>query len=162
MISVYVAAASAEIERAEHAMAACREAGLTVVSTWAENIRRVGASNPRDASRRDRMRWAHDDLAQVASADLLWLLVPPVGTATIGAWIEFGSVIAWKPGRVVASGDTMSTIFCALVDREYTSDGSALEAVLHKARNLPWHGKDKLGVVVDAVDAAAIARRYWP
>lgn len=91
-MKVYVAGSSAEMERAEKQMAALRVAGIEVTSTWPEVIKKVGAANPMDASREDRAMWAATDLAEVASSDVFWLLLPN-GAPSAGAFTELGYAV---------------------------------------------------------------------
>ena len=125
-LRVYVAGSSAETERAVRCMNWLRDHGIVVTSSWPEVIATVGIANPRNAPRDDRATWTQTDLAEVQTADVLWLLAP--NTPTRGAWIEYGFALA--VGRmVVASGDTKQTIFTAIGD-EYGTDAEALEALL--------------------------------
>jgi hypothetical protein len=138
---VYVAAASSEIERAEKWMARLREAGVEVVSTWPEVIRKVGAANPMEASREERAGWASADLSELSSANVLWLLLPEKPTS--GMWIEYGYGLCFgavaKEAReagvegapkfqIVSSGIERS-IFTALAPN-YESDEVAFEMIV--------------------------------
>lgn len=126
---VYIAAASTpdEMLRVERCARALAEVGIEITSTWPTVIGQVGATNPRNASVGDRRAWSAQDLSEVANADALWLLCPPSGAATRGAWCEMG--YAWAKGRlVIASGDTKQTIFTAL-GAEYDTDDEALHAL---------------------------------
>ena len=152
--SIYVAASSADIDRAERWIRALRDAGHRVTSTWPEVIRaQPGAvSNPRDATDAARCTWSVDDMRQIFEADVLWFLAPPADMPTRGAWIEFG--YAYARGRsIVSSGDTKQSIFCAL-GVELASDADAF-AWICRASVAPapgyccvhaqWHGTDGEG-----------------
>lgn len=128
-ISVYIAASSLEIERAERCRDLARAAGLQVVSTWTDSVRAVGESNPRTATREQREAWAMACLREVHSADVLWLLAPAATAPTRGAWAELGYASAFRRIRIVASGDTAQSIFCALADLETPNDADALAAI---------------------------------
>jgi hypothetical protein len=138
-MKIYVAAASSEMERAEKWMAALRSAGIEVVSTWPEVIRKVGSANPMGASREDRAMWASTDLAEVSSADVFWLLL---GKPTSGAWVELGYAVMLgavaKQARLaeiegvpdlwlICSG-TETSIFSALA-HHYATDEEAFRAL---------------------------------
>ncbi|MGH7176522.1 MAG: hypothetical protein ACREJC_03990 [Tepidisphaeraceae bacterium] len=137
-MKIYVAAASSEIERAEKWIAALREAGFEVVSTWPEVIRQVGQANPMQASREDRAGWAAEDLSQVATAEVFWFLL---GKPTAGAYTEFGYALflgamsqeARLAGvnapiyRLLTSG-TETSIFTALAIH-FETDEKAFEAL---------------------------------
>lgn len=123
-MKVYVAASSAEIERAEAAIASLRDLGIQVTSTWPAVVRSVGVSNPRGASRADRRAWSETDLLELAAAEHLWLLAPGPESPTRGAWVELG--YARAAGLViVSSGDTLQSIFPAL-GLEFATDADAL------------------------------------
>ena len=130
-LRVYVAASALEIERARAAMAALRAAGVRVTSTWIASIEAAGASNPRDASPEQRRAWSMSDLAEIRAADVLWLLAPAATAPTRGAWTELGFMYALGR-RIVCSGDTRQSIFCALGE-EYDSDEHALAAIVELA-----------------------------
>jgi hypothetical protein len=139
-MKIYVAAASSEIERAEKRMAQLKEIGFDVVSTWPEVIRKVGSANPIEASREDRATWAAEDLSQVATAEVLWYLIPE-SAPTDGANVEFGYALmlgvmsqeARAAGinapvyRLLTSGKERS-IFTALAIH-YKTDEEALTAL---------------------------------
>lgn len=139
---VYIAAASApsEIERVERWTAKLAEIGVEVVSTWPEQVKRVGAANPRYASHEQRREWARICVDQVAVANLLWLLCPPEGVTTRGAWFEFGAAEACGTDTI-ASGDTKQTIFTALADEECSNDEGAFAMV--KAWAEAWDARQK-------------------
>ena len=134
---LYLAASSADIDRAKRWHQKLVAAGVEVVSTWISVVAQVDDANPRDASRRQRLDWSADDLAQVASASVLWFLVPPLDKPTRGAWIEFGYAVAAthvEPDprmrtRLVCSGDTKQSIFCALGE-EFEADDDAFARIL--------------------------------
>jgi hypothetical protein len=126
--TVYIAASSADIDRAEHWRDRLVAVGVRVVGTWMANIRTVGDANPRTASADLRSYWSRTCLEQVADADAFWLLVPGADKPTAGAWIELGYALGCDL-RIVCSGDTKRSIFCALGD-EYASDEDAFAAVV--------------------------------
>lgn len=128
-LRVYLAGASTpdQIDRVRSWSARLRDAGIVVVSTWPDAIAQVGAANPRDAAAEQRCRWSAQDLREVHRADVLWLLCPPAGTTTCGAWVELGYAYA-SALSIVASGDTRQSIFTSL-GVECTSDELAFEAL---------------------------------
>jgi len=146
-LQVYVAGASAEMERAEGWMRKLREAGITVTSTWPDVIRKVGAANPMDAPRADRLGWAIDDVRQVVESNVFWLLLPQ-GKVSAGAYTELGCAIAMTlfskqaelaglpaaPYKILVSG-VETSIFTALgthatTDEEAFNSLVAFEAAL--------------------------------
>lgn len=121
---VYVAGSSAELERAERAIAELEAAGIVVTSTWPLNVRdQGGIANPTEAPRDLRQRYSTSCLGQLRDADLLWVLVPDRAAPTIGAWVEYGYAIAFNK-QIVFSGDTRQSIFCSL-GLEFASDERA-------------------------------------
>lgn len=130
---VYVSASSAEVERAQHWTNHLVIAGLEVTSTWLKVVGDVGSANPRDADHGAREKWSLSDLCEVAAADVVWFLVPPVETPTRGAWLEVGYARA-RDKLLVFSGDTKQSIFCALGD-EFIEDLAAFATIcrLHQS-----------------------------
>jgi len=130
-LSVYVAAASGELARAKTFMTALRELGITVTSTWTDVIEQVGAANPMGAPQVDRAAWAQDDLDQVAKAQVLCLLLPPAGEATIGAWVELGFALALggTAARPILVVGEERAIFTALANHRLPDDAAALNAL---------------------------------
>lgn len=127
---VYIAAASTsdQIERVTTWTNRLTKAGIAVVSTWPSTVTAVGAGNPRDASADARRRWSAQDLHEVGSADALWLMCPPDGGATRGAWVELGCAYT-RALLIVSSGDTRQTIFTAL-GTEYDTDAGAFSGLV--------------------------------
>jgi LmbE family N-acetylglucosaminyl deacetylase len=136
LVKVYIAGATAEIERAKKWHQRLTEVGIEVVSTWITNVEAVGIGNPRHAAREERASWARTCLREAAQADVLWLLTPGPEARTAGAWYESGFVygIARADGpTLIASGDTKQTIFTALAD-EYPNDIDAFIAIIRLSK----------------------------
>ncbi len=127
-VKIYLAASSLELDRARTWQARLKLAGITLTSTWISVIDSVGVANPTDASIEQRREWSAVDLAEVRAADVLWFLVPPRHVPTRGAWIEVGTAYAHEK-RLVFSGDTGQSIFCALGD-EWASDDDAFDSIV--------------------------------
>lgn len=129
---VYIAAASvpSEIERVDRWAAKLTAAGIEVVSTWPRNIREVGAANPREATREQRRRWAEACIGQVDATDVLWLMCPPIGVQTRGAWSELAR--AYDSATIISSGDTTQSIFTALGE-ECTTDDFAFARIIEES-----------------------------
>lgn len=130
-LRVYVAGSSAELDRARRVMDALRLEGVEVVSTWLASIEAAGAANEGLAADA-RQHAAETCLQEVASADVLLLLVPE-GPSGIGCGVELGYAMAWRGKTIVAAGRTERTIFAALCDEEHVSDAGAIAAVLRMA-----------------------------
>lgn len=127
-MKIYLAGASTpdQIKRVLHWADRLTAAGHEVVSTWPAVVGQHGG-NPREASDHLRNGWAHRDLQELRSSDLVWLLVPPSEVSTRGAWFELGYARALQL-QLVCSGDTKQSIFCALAD-EYSLDELAFQAI---------------------------------
>jgi nucleoside 2-deoxyribosyltransferase len=136
--SIYVAASSQEIDRAEHWMIRLQEEGVRVTSTWIQSIRKVGVANPADATREQRAVWARQDAAEVAAADGLWLLMPTKPTS--GAWWEFGYAYGLGKRIWISGPDQPRSIFTGLADRSFEKDPDALEDAVHHAHALAVGG----------------------
>lgn len=128
---IYIAGASSEIERAEKWIARCREAGIEVTSTWCDNIRKVGAANPANASFIQRREWALVDLAEVKAAHVFWLLLPSNGHRTDGAWAELA--YAHAHGKWIHASGTHHNIFIGLVNWLHTTDEEAFREIVRSA-----------------------------
>lgn len=112
---IYVAGASREKDLCKGYMKRLREAGFDVVSTWPEAIEGEGGKTDAELSIDDKIKYAHQDLAQLESADLFWLITPRHEHPTKGAWIELGFALSYMPPRfIVVSGDTRACIFATL------------------------------------------------
>lgn len=112
-MKVYVAGASAELSRAERAVAWVHDSGHQVEVDWPQAIAEQGSACPDDPD--VRLGCASMDMGGVAMCDLFWLLVPR--SQTKGAWWEAGAAMA-RGVTMVASGtvsDMESNIFLELV-----------------------------------------------
>lgn len=100
MIAVYVAGASAEIERAEHMIATLRALGVVVTHDWPARMRAMG---PEHLLTRpvlaDELRAC---LAGVRRADVLLLLEPT--RPSVGAWVELGYAAGLGTVEIVSCG----------------------------------------------------------
>jgi hypothetical protein len=128
---VYVAASSAEIERAKRWRDRLRQAGVDAMASWIDSIEQAGAANPDSWPPVQRRRVALECLSEAATALTVWFLVPPKAypdLATRGAWAEIG--FAYGGARqLVFSGDTRQSVFCAL-GAEYSTDEEAFARIL--------------------------------
>jgi hypothetical protein len=126
MTTIYLAAASAEIETAEKYIKALKEIGYGITHDWTVAVRTVGQANPVDMPRMQRAGHAFDDLYGVRVADRFWLLVPKTPGAGSGCWIEFGAALANRQ-MVVVSGDHKRSIFTALATHVFDEHDQALD-----------------------------------
>lgn len=138
---VYLAGASAEIERARFNAQRMREADIHVMSTWVDVIGKVGAANPRDATPEQLTKWTLRDLEEVKAADVLWLQLPAVDVHTIGAWIELG--IAYSEGVTVLMSGIHRPIFTpVLAHKHFATDEEAFAWI-------KWHHDNNVKLMVD-------------
>ena len=137
---IYVAASSAEIERAEKWMHSLRGEGIAVTSVWPETIRRVQreramattqeASNPYQATVADQRTWAMENVTQIRASEVLWLLVPNPPNLSEGAYWEHSC--AWNERKLtIASGGGTNRrfVFTALSHMIMETDEHAFEAI---------------------------------
>lgn len=121
---IYLAGASAEIERARMNAQRLRDADIHVVSTWVDVIGKVGAANPRDATVEQLTKWTIRDLEEVKESEVLWLQLPAIDIHTIGAWIELG--IAYNEGLTVLMSGVHRPIFTpVLAHKHFATDDEA-------------------------------------
>ena len=125
MVSVYVAASSNDLDRAEQWTTVLRLLGITVTSTWIPEVRAHGGGNPPDATKQERRQWAYNDLCGVEEADILWVLMPP--GRSDGAFVELG--YALKANKTVVTSGAYTSIFGDLVDN-YAQDVWAFAQIL--------------------------------
>lgn len=132
---VYLAGASAEIERARANAQRLREADIHVMSTWIDVIGKVGAANPKDATPEQLTKWTLRDLEEVEQADVLWLQLPALTVQTVGAWIELG--IAYKAHVTVLMSGPHRPIFTpVLAHKHFETDDEAFEWLQKRHRTM--------------------------
>ncbi len=137
---IYVAASSAEIERAEKWSKMLRGEGISVTSVWPETIRRVQAeramkstneaSNPPTATVADRRKWSMENVTQIKASEMLWLLVPGPDNPSQGAYWEHA--FAWSERKmIIASGGDQRFVFTSLSQVLCDTDEGAFEMIHH-------------------------------
>jgi hypothetical protein len=127
-MKIYVAAASAEIERAERMIAILRELGHEITVDWPAAMRALGmrALGKANAGLTPEQRTFHaaEDYRGVATAQRVVILVPKAPAATQGAWWEGGIADALEI-PIIASGrfeDRQRNIFLARAIEVDTDD----------------------------------------
>ncbi len=135
---IYIAASSAPSEhgRVTAAFTAARLAGITITLDW-----RVGHCPTVDMTAEERHAAAEADVVAITSADLIWVLAPPVRS---DALVEMGYALAlvetdvhraaqWKvprERRLIVSGPLAARgIFAALADEEHDEDADAWDSI---------------------------------
>lgn len=111
---IYIAGASAEIERAEHWASVVREAGHTITEDWMAAVRAAVArgDGANTGSPEALAAAAEADERGVFDAQLVWVLRPLKRNATAGAWYEmrcaleggFRAVVVSDPDGVQGQG----------------------------------------------------------
>ena len=141
MTTLYVAGASAEIERCEAFRDACKAMGYVVTVDWCAMVRSVGAANGGLAD--DQRRAAKALAYEGASTCDVFVLLLPGGymttrgarfNATIGAWCELGHSeatrhnVTWGyPSReFLVVGDSPERTVFAVDLPHYATDADAL------------------------------------
>ena len=120
MTRVYVAGASAEIERCERFRDRCIAAGHAVTFDWMAHVRSTGSANT-GLTREQRELAALACLDGAGVADVFILLFPRA--VTIGAWVEYGFVLRdCSLVRVIVVGDDGSSVMTAAREVEYAHD----------------------------------------
>lgn len=87
-LRIYVAGASAEVDMVAGYIGRLRNAGAVITHDWTPSVRGSCGAADVDMSAGLRMSLVSGDLAGIAAADVMWLLVPEA--TTIGAWVELG------------------------------------------------------------------------
>jgi nucleoside 2-deoxyribosyltransferase len=138
VIRAYVAAASAEIDRARLFMQRLRCAGVKVMSSWVESIDELGLANeglPADIA----LYAARTCLAEIIEADVLILLVPPPGHG-YGSGVEFGFALGeQKETILVGDADAMDrSVFFSLglADHWVIDEAAAVRLLKDELRRL--------------------------
>lgn len=133
--TVYVAGASAEIKRAAGWIDKLSLEGFRVTYDWTEAVSKFGSygNTLRDHERR---MYARSDLRGIAEASIFWLLVPPPGVPTTGAWVELGFALALaghefpvKHKRILVSPPVSESMIFATLPAviEFEDDAKAFE-----------------------------------
>lgn len=126
-MKLYVAGASADLERCKTLAQAARAAGYEITLEWwvdVEHARAAGYAD-RDLNHETRREQATKDLCAVQLADVLWLVCPPAGVHTTGAWCELATAIV-AGVFVVVSGDHRQCLFTAKAQRFFDTHEEAL------------------------------------
>jgi nucleoside 2-deoxyribosyltransferase len=138
VIRVYLAAASADIDRADGFRDRLIRAGIRVTSTWIDSIREIGLANeglPSDLA----LHAAKTCLAEIVEADVLVLLVPPPGHG-YGSGVELGFALgSEKETILVGDADAMDrSIFFSLglADHWVIDEAAAVRLLKDEMRRL--------------------------
>jgi len=134
-VKVYVAAASAEIERAERFAREARRLGHEVTHDWMAIVRSQTVSES-ELPRAIRREAATDDIRGVREAEVFIMLVPDEQIASRGIWVELGYAIAARdttdglcPGIWCVGESARVSIFTELANGVFVSDADALKSL---------------------------------
>jgi hypothetical protein len=125
---VYVAAASAELERAERVMKALRAAGIAIANDWTPDVRRHREAGLTDGDLTDEQcgEISSLNLEGVRKAGVLLFLTPKAPSAM--AWVELGC--ASNVGHLIfASGPSPLLAVRGLADFIFQDDDEAIAAL---------------------------------
>jgi nucleoside 2-deoxyribosyltransferase len=108
---LYIAASSTDAERAraEAFLSAAYDRGWLLSHDWMRLVAEHGG-NPAE-SRASWAQWAREDLAGVALADAVVVLLPWDGSPARGAFAELGAAVAYGRPLVVVSSPSCQSIF---------------------------------------------------
>ena len=123
---LYIGGSSQELERAWTWSEYAREAGFTVTSTFVEDIRLEGETNPSDYNLA--RGYADRCAQQVLGSEIFWMLMPE--DISHGVFWEFG--LAHGSGiYVVVSGEGQeNSIFTTLGDLRVPTEEEALDKLV--------------------------------
>lgn len=131
-LRVYVAGSGLELPRVRAWMAALREAGVEVTKDWTIEVEAaIARGGDAGLTEDERARAAHDDLAAVLAADLVWMLAPV--TQSRGAWVEFGYALGKGKLLGVSGRGAARSIFTSLASRVFEQDADAFAAIVDHA-----------------------------
>lgn len=127
---LYIAGASAELERAQHWIAACRKIGIHITYDWTKDVQQQGPSAAA-LSKYDRRRAAYLDRRAINKADCVWLLAPPFDVNSTGCWWElsWAQAMAADYGPIVSGPGASKCIFTEFAERLFDDDESAFYEV---------------------------------
>ncbi len=141
MLKIYVAGASAELERARVVMEFIYDhPRMTLVRDWVKDIeieRVEGGRQDSDLTQSEQAVYARKNLGAIADSDVLWLLSPPADVHTTGAWVELGAALVTGHVRqalglaatvVIVSGlSSWHYLFNSLADQHFETDAEAID-----------------------------------
>lgn len=152
--TIYVAGASAELERAEAVQARLGEPPLSlrysVTKDWtkqvrAERVEQGKADHELGVALQKRI--VNEDLVAVFNAAIVWLLLPPRDIHTVGMWVELGAAyikrsisqqlaanhsLGVEPTPFILSSGGESRLFSSDVDLHFAEDGAVLQWLQHR------------------------------
>lgn len=130
-LSVYIGGSSSpgEIERVKRNTEAILSISrpTKVTSTWWKHVENVGEANPPSLSHADQFAYSYCDLAEVDSADWLWVQMPPNGVVSAGAFFEFGYALKGGKKIVISGPGQFKSIFSAMAHVRFDTDEQAVE-----------------------------------
>lgn len=129
-MKVYVAGASAELDRVAKYIAVLREAGIEITHDWTKSVAdNGGPANDQNIPKARRAAIASADILGVQAADHLWLITPE--NQSLGCWVELGAAVTDPEKTVIVSGPWRS-IFQDMADHQFTDHDEALRFLLQK------------------------------
>lgn len=129
MLKVYVAAGSSDAARAADIIKRLRAAGVHVTYDWTADVLKEGSAQANLLPRDPRIALA--EIRGVGEAEVVWFLVPRIGSS--GAGFELG--YAYGIGKVlICSGPDRERFYFGVILNEYETDDAALDWLIGIAR----------------------------
>lgn len=128
---VYVAGASAELERARSAMRDLRGYGCEITFDWTQAVEKFGSLGA-VLSEEEKAQCARNDLDGVRAAEVVLFLTPEDKALTLGMWVELGAALALGKTLVLTGPSRNATIFCNLSPHRFVTDRAGVLWVMSK------------------------------
>jgi hypothetical protein len=145
-IPIYVAGASAEVERAERWRDALLATGrFTLTHDWMAQVRAAreeGHATDRTLAEGDRVHHARADWGAVLTAHVVWLLLPE--KPSTGCWVELGMALEHQrhefPSKliVMSGANSKACLFTALVPTHVGTDVDAFDWIMTHMKIGHW------------------------
>jgi hypothetical protein len=126
-IRVYLAASSKEVDRAEYWTTRLSSKNILITSTWLDDAKSIIGCNSPEHSHEDRLNAADECVAGVETADIIWVLMPIVGS--MGAFWEFGYAHACQLATCISGAAQYNSVFSALAKYRFDTDQEAFDFI---------------------------------
>jgi nucleoside 2-deoxyribosyltransferase len=129
-VRTYVAASSAEVERAESVIAHLRAVGIDVVGDWTPHVRAMRALGRRDAdlSEQEASDVANECVRAIVNAETVVVLAPAAPSS--GCAFEFGYACCAGKSTVLSGPHARASIFHSYADLVVDTDSAAVLAAI--------------------------------
>jgi nucleoside 2-deoxyribosyltransferase len=130
-MKIYIGASSQDVDRARCMANTCHVRGMQVVSTWIDDISLTREPNSEQISHCERFSLAYRDMKELATADWLWMLMPPPNHPSMGAFWEYGYAYASGINTCISGTQQYKSVFTAMSSMRFDRDDEALEFFSH-------------------------------